>query len=264
MVLRFNHCWKRLDELRQFEISNKPSSDVDVFVDENWLNKLTHGSYLWLPENVNMENASVFWRDNSHIPKIMYFVGIAQPRLVLNFDGRILFKPLFQEVKAKRTSAIRSASTIMLQTTQMDRKKVNEVIKEVIKYTVSLSPPQKRILLIADGVDGHGVGKNGQIGLKKALRNVRDWIMNNSRPRMPLHKYNIEFLIQPAQSPDLNILDLVLGGHYRLLFDPNWIQRAQKLSEILRDLNDTALHSWNSWHRNHVLAKQQNTLNCHN
>ena len=91
----------------------------------------------------------------------MYFAAIAQPRPELNFDGRILFKPLLQEVKAKRTSAIRSTGTTMLQTTQMDRKKFNEVIKEGKKSAVNLLRSQKRIRTIADGVGGHSVRKNG-------------------------------------------------------------------------------------------------------
>ena len=120
MVSRFHYCWKRLDELRRFKICNELSSDVEIFVDEKWFNKLTLGSYMWLTENVIMENASEFWRRKSYIPKIMYFAAIAQPRPELNLDVTILFKPLLQEVKAKRTSAVRSVGNIMLQTTQMD------------------------------------------------------------------------------------------------------------------------------------------------
>ena len=47
-----------------------------------------------------------------------------------------------------------------------------------------------------------------------------------------------------------------------LRYDLTWIQRAQKPYDILCDLNDTALHSWNSWHTNHILAKLQNTVHC--
>ena len=91
--------------------------------------------------------------------------------------------------------------------------------------------------------------------------------MNSYKLGMLLHKYNIEFLLQPAQSPDLNMLDL--GAWWSLgtavneiRYDPTWIQRAQKSSDILRDLNDTDLHSWNSWHTNRALAKLQNTFHC--
>ena len=87
----------------------------------------------------------------SHIPKIIYFAAIAQPRPELNFEGRLFSKPLLQEVKAKRTSAIRSAGTIMLQTTQMDREKFYEIIKEVMKSPVNPFPTRKRISIIADG-----------------------------------------------------------------------------------------------------------------
>ena len=90
--------------------------------------------------------------------------------------------------------------------------------------------------------------------------------MNNSKPGMLLHKHNIEFLLQPAKSTDLNVLDL--GAWWsletavnELWYDPPWIHMAQILSDVLRDLNDTVLYSCNSWHTNHIVAKLQNTLN---
>ena len=97
----------------------------------------------------------------------MYFSAFAQPRPELYFDARILFKPLLQEFKAKRTSAIRSADIIMSQATQIDRKKFNEVIKEVIKSDVKLLPTQKRIRIIADGAVSRSVGKMVKSSLKE-------------------------------------------------------------------------------------------------
>ena len=58
----------------------------------------------------------------------------------------------------------------MLQTTQMDRKKFNEVMKEVLKSVVNLLPTQECIRIIADGAGGYSAGKGGQIGLERALR----------------------------------------------------------------------------------------------
>ena len=89
----------------------------------------------------------------------------------------------------------------MLQTTQMDRKKFNEVTKEVIKAAVNLLTTQKLIRIIADRAGGHIVGKNVKIGLERSVRDVRHWVMKNSKPGMLLNKCNVEFLLQTAQSP---------------------------------------------------------------
>ena len=67
------------------------------------------GGYLWLPENVRIEQAAEVWRHKNHIPKIMYFAAISIPKKEWNFDGRLYFEQLVQVVKAKRNSIKRKA-----------------------------------------------------------------------------------------------------------------------------------------------------------
>ena len=57
---------------------------------------------------------------------------------------------------------------------------------------------------------------------------------------------SVQFLPQPAQSPDLNTLDL--GAWWSLetdvsalRYDPEWYLRKDKLAELLADLNETVL-----------------------
>ena len=169
IVRRFNYCWNRLDELRKFKLTGKSISDVDIFVDENWFNKTTIGSYLWLSKEVKMEEASEFWRDKSLISRIMYFSVIAEPSAKHKFDGRLLFKLLLRQYNAKRKSSLRPAGTPILETISMDRKKFNEVIIEVITSVVTKIPSFKPIRIIADGAGGHSVGKGTHDALNKSL-----------------------------------------------------------------------------------------------
>ena len=262
---RFIYCLERLEEVKNFMMTGKSKWDIEVFVDEKWFNKLTIGSYLWLPENVSMEDASEYWRHKSHIPKVMYFAAVSKPVPEFNFDGRIVFMPLVKEVKAKRNSSVRPAGTVMLQTTTMDRTKFNEAIIEVINSITNSLPTAKRIRIIADGAGGHSVGKTGQNGLERSLRDVRNWINENSNQGGMLENYDFEFLLQPAQSPDLNMLDI--GAWWSLetavndlRYDPNWSQRGLKTSDLLRELNETVMNAWHSWDTKHVLSKLQGTL----
>ena len=161
-------------------MTGKSKWDTDVFVDEKWFKKLTIGSYLWLLESATMEDASEYWRHESHIPKFTYFVAVSKPVPEFNFDGSILFMPLLKQVKAKRNSSVRPAGTAMLQTTTMGRTKFNEAIIEVINSIANSLPTAKRIRIIADGAGGHSVGKTGQNGQERSLRDVLYWINENS------------------------------------------------------------------------------------
>ena len=89
-------------------------------------------------------------------------------------------------------------------------------------------------------------------------------LMKNRR-RGKLENYDFGFLLQPAQSSNLNMLDL--GAWWSLetaisdlRYDPNWIQRGLKTPDILRELNETVTNAWNSWDTKQVLSKLQGTL----
>ena len=147
----------------------------------------------------------------------------------------------------------------------MDRKKFNEVIIEVITSVVTKIPSFKRIRIIADVAGGHSLGKGTHYALNKSLTDARKWIIENSAPGKFLFGNEIYFLLQPAQFPDLNMLDL--GAWWsletavnELHYDPAWNQRTERPSELLRDLNETVLKTWTSWSTSEILAKLQSTL----
>ena len=89
--------------------------------------------------------------------------------------------PNSKRAKAKRNSSVRPAGTAMLQITTMDRTKFNEAIIEVINSITNSYPTAKQIRIIADGAGGHSFGKTGQNGLKRSLRDIRNWIKENSK-----------------------------------------------------------------------------------
>ena len=69
-------------------------------------------------------------------------------------------------------------------------------------------PASKNIGIIADCANGHSVGNHGQRLLDNDLKDVRKWIEVNSANREIMHNRRVQFLLQPAQSPDLSTLDL--------------------------------------------------------
>ena len=265
MLSRFLYCWERLEEIRISQITKQAQWDIEVFVDEKWFDKITTGGYLWLPNNVRIEQAAEFWRHKTHVPKIMYFAAIAMPLAKQKFDGRVYFEPLVQKVTAKRTTKNRKSGTESLRAAQMDRVKFNNVIIEVLNAIVRKLPNAKKIRIIADGAGGHGVGKHGQRGLENALKDARNWIELQSTVGQIMHGRTIQFLLQPSQSPDLNILDL--GAWWsletdvnELRYNPQWIRRSNRPNELLADLNETVLKSWESWKTSEMLKKLHTTL----
>ena len=78
-----------------------------------------------------------------------------------------------------------------------------------------------------------------------------------------MHGRTLQFLIQPAQSPDLNTLDL--GAWCSLETDVNELRYDQIgiVEEIDQNI-DTVMQSWKSWRTSEVLRKLQSTLyqNC--
>ena len=75
----------------------------------------------------------------------------------------------------------------------------------------------------------------------------------------------VAFLLQPSQSPDLNTLDLgawwsLETGVNELRCNPNWSARKNRPEELLADLNDTVLQSWESWETSELLQELRNAL----
>ena len=197
----------------------------------------------------------------------MYFLAFLEPIPDLNFGRRTVFVPLPKQEKAKRNSFVRPAGTVILQTTTMDRTKFNEAIIEVINSVTNRLPTARRIRIIADGADGHRLGKTSQNGLERSLRDVRYWI-NETRSIGKLENSDVELLLQPAQSPDLSTLDVGASWSLEtavndLHYDQDWSQRGLKTSHLLGDLNETVMNAWISWDTEHVLSKLQGTL-CSN
>ena len=74
---RFLYCCERLNEVLNVRTTNESTDEVDIFVDEKWFNKVTTGGYMWLKENIRMEQAVDFLRHKSYIHTIMYFAAIS-------------------------------------------------------------------------------------------------------------------------------------------------------------------------------------------
>jgi hypothetical protein len=169
-----------------------------VHIDEKWFYLLSDGQGILLdPQETPPGNPKV--RHKSHIPKAMFIALAARPQPKLKFDGKIGVFPCTELVKAKRNSknwvAGEEKEIDVPVTAEYYRKQMQDVLLPAIIEAMPWAGKRGRKLVIQhDGAKPH-TGKG----------NTQYW------PELMLTLYpgrDIEVVVQPAQSPDLNVLDL--------------------------------------------------------
>jgi hypothetical protein len=174
-----------------------------VHVDESWFwVRNVAQKILILPGTVLPDVATV--KHKSHIQKMMFLTAMARPQMVEKpngskvwFDGKIGMWPCRRIVKAKRSSTNRPAGTDLIEPRSMD----SEYYRELVCLPGGLLDKVKEkmpwmhgrpLFIQHDGAKPHN--GHGNAEYFDAQGSLDGW--------------NIQFITQPAQSPDLNILDL--------------------------------------------------------
>ncbi|KAL2936298.1 Guanylate-binding protein 1 [Bienertia sinuspersici] len=172
-----------------------------VHIDEKWfcMSKVTQKYYLAPDEKEPQRKC----KSKRFIIKVMFIAGLARPIIDNNgevlFDGKVGIFPFTEVVPAKRTSKNRVAGT-------METKLIRSVTKEVVKDKIvhDMLPSirdkwpswgTKDIFIVQDNAKPHISGREPEF-VEEATKDG----------------FNIRMVNQPAQSPDMNVLDL---GYFR-------------------------------------------------
>lgn len=172
-----------------------------VHVDESWfyLNRVTNQIVVF--EGVNIPEAPTV-QHKSHIPKVMFLVAMARPFIKPDgtwFDGKVGCWDITERVPAQRNSVNRPRGTLITTPLSLTADIYYDLFTKdggVIDAIKTKMPwMQGRLLKVQqDGAKPH-IGHDN-INRISTFANVNGW--------------NIRLFNQPAQSPDLNIMDLGL------------------------------------------------------
>lgn len=200
----------------------------------------------------------------SHIPKVMFLGAVAYPRYVFltcvyvtevftfsfirkehNFNGEIGLWPVVKETIAKKTTKFQTKGDIVETVVTMDGKKFVEMCKQnLIPAVVSkVGSWASKVVVQLDGAGGHKV-KTSLEELNTFGKSVQ--VVNNTLP--------IEFIQQPARSPDLNVLDLgawnsIQSAVNRLTYEK------EPTTRMTKRLADSVLEGWGKWAAEEKLGK---------
>lgn len=169
-----------------------------VHIDEKWFYLLRDGQHIFLAPGETPPGAPKV-KHKSHIPKAMFIALGARPQPQRGFDGKIGVFPCTEWVKAKRSSKnwacgedkeIDVPVTAEYYRTQMEK----ALLPAIVKAMPWAGRGGRKLIVQHDGAKPH-TGKG----------NTEYWreLVATAYPDR-----NIEVVVQPAQSPDLNVLDL--------------------------------------------------------
>jgi hypothetical protein len=166
-----------------------------VHIDETWVHlKSVKQTTVQLPDE-RKQHRTV--QHKSHIPKVMALAAVGQPRG--KFNGKIALSFCEKKVKAKRRSKYREAGTMVTTPVVMDKKLFVKMLTEDIMPAIHDKMPrsEKDIVIQMDNAKPH----NNVIKEPLVIKAIADFKKKGR---------NITLQFQPAQSPDLNVLDLAV------------------------------------------------------
>jgi hypothetical protein len=168
-----------------------------VHINETWINiKGVKQSTVQLPGEKKQYRTL---QHKSHVPKVMALAAVAQPRG--DFDGKLSFSFCVEYKTAKRKSKNRPAGSRVTTPVTMDKKLFVKMLTEEIMPAIhaKMPPSERDIVIQMDNAKPH----NNVIKEPLVIAAIAD---------MEKKGRNIELVFQPAQSPDLNVLDLAVFG----------------------------------------------------
>ncbi|CAM9334789.1 unnamed protein product, partial [Heterosigma akashiwo] len=157
----------------------------------------------------------------SHIPKLMFLACTTRPNRHPVTDelitGAVAIFPFIEEVEAKSSSHNRPAGTLEIKPRSVNAETyidamINFVLPKIKRHWKKQGQTRKDLLIIQeDNASPHKLGSDPR------------WIEN-------IKKWNIKLISQPAQSPDLNKLDL---GAFASMQSLTWNKGMRDLSDLV-------------------------------
>lgn len=234
-VNRLKYVLKQVDRAHGLNRPNHLYKDFydTVMVDESWFYMKRVNNKVWLIDGTVVPNAPTC-QHKSHIEKVMFLVAVARPRTLADgtrFSGKIGLWPCTQTVLAKKNSKNRPAGTPEVKTCNVTSEFYQNLftmqggVLDKIKHRMPWLRG-RRVKIQHDGARPH-TGKDAE-ALIAAAGSVGGW--------------EFVFKRQPAQSPDLNILDL---GFFHAL--KNHASKLLIQATNIAQLVDLIKHAFNTY-----------------
>lgn len=203
-TLTIHHRIARLQWVISKVVHGDRSFDFDlewIHVDEKWfyMTRKKRKVRLFPGEGRVMDETT---HHKSHIAKVMFLAAVGVPHWLPNgdwFDGRIGMWAFMEEVAAKRNSVNRAAGTIEWKPVNVDSAEYldmmtkNGGVLQAVRQKFAVYA-RRPVVIQHDGATPHtGKGNSELLDIAGGAGG-----------------HDISFQIQPAQSPDLNKLDLCL------------------------------------------------------
>ena len=265
-LLEQRHKEARLQWVRQL-LARVPrwgsDEEVLIHVDEKWFFAQRLHQPVWVPPRTAVPMFSVVHRD--HIPKEMFLGAVALPIRRHNFDGMIGLYPVVKKIVAKRKSKNHDVGDEYDIADTMTADKFIEMLEEkVIPDALRKTGTWvRRVVVQFDNAGGHGGGR-GDVNLT-TIRKLQAWVRKLPQRLRRMCRGNphglpaIEFVAQPARSPDLNVLDL--GAWWSLQVTVDRLKEENGGATVSEQvLRDRVLEAWDLWQGAEKLDKLFNTL----
>ena len=168
-----------------------------VHLDEKWFYICKNGQKYYLHDDEDVPTRKV--QHKSHITKVMFLAVVARPRFDPHrqsmFSGKIGIFPFTELRQAVRSSARRAAGTWETKCVEVTKERYKEKLIQNVIPAIKRDWPRARrgetIWAQHDNAPSHNLNEDPDI--------VRECTADG---------WDIKFISQPANSPDLNILDL--------------------------------------------------------
>lgn len=207
-----------------------------IFIDEKWFDMTKKTQTYYCVDDEEPPHRAV--QSKRFIPKIMFMAAVMRP--VFDAEGREVFSgkigiwPFTETVLAQRSSHRRPAGTPEIKSVNVDRAEHRRMMVEcvipAIKQAVPPEYKQKELIIQQDGAKAHVL--------------CDDPVVIDACKK---DGWNIRVECQPANSPDLNILDLGFFAALQSLqheFAPNDLEELIAATEkAFEDMTSTKLNA---------------------
>jgi len=193
---------KQLDDERKQGV-------VRIYIDEKWFLALRTHKIIYVPAHIAADrNHPVFFtpvKSKRFIPKVMFIAGIAEPVPEHGFDGKIFFDPIGEWKPCLNDSKNFNAGDWKFANETLNADRFRKYLTEIVDAAKKQCPWAKGFVLQFDGAGGHGVRKAEKV---KAWNDAAAKTYEKNRAEKGDKALWVRYELQPAQSPDLNLLDL--------------------------------------------------------
>ena len=186
---------KHMSDRLQFAMDHRREDfSAWVDIDEKWFYTIRLGTRLRIAPGEETPTPRV--QNRRFIPKVMVLVAVARPRPEYGFNGIVGFWRVGELVEAKRTSKNRVKGTQVFKDLNMDSKLFAQMLRRLVFPAVrSKMPWAKTITVQMDNAPGHA---------SAATQETLNEYLTTTNAMYP---QKIRLIYQPAQSPDINVLD---------------------------------------------------------